>query len=327
MSERTSITQVCQIGVESVPGTGVAATKRLASVMIKPSIQAEVQKYRAAGYKYPTVAALGKAWTKASYEGALTYTELVYFLSSIMKKVTPTIEGDGPAYSWIFAPATTVEDVVASFTTEYGSAVRAGKFTYGLVNGFGYSINRNEAKISGDMIGQLYTDGITLSSSGVTEVDLVPVLPAQVNVYLDTSAAGLGTTKLTRVLSVDYQVSDRFGTAWTLDRANTSWAAAVETEPKAEMKLKVEADAAGMALLATINNGDSRFMRVEALGGEIETGVNYTFIHDLCGKVTGIGEFGDDDGLTSIEFTLSQMHDATWGKSTEFEVVNTLSAL
>lgn len=58
MAGRATVAQVTQIGVESTPGTGVAANKLLASLEITG--------------------------------GMMTYGEVVYPLSSILKAVTPT---------------------------------------------------------------------------------------------------------------------------------------------------------------------------------------------------------------------------------------------
>ena len=51
MAEIATIFQLVQVGVETVPGTAVAATKKLASLMIEPQIKSEIQKYRGTGYK------------------------------------------------------------------------------------------------------------------------------------------------------------------------------------------------------------------------------------------------------------------------------------
>lgn len=327
MPERTTISQIVQIGVESTPGTSVAATKKLTTVEITPAIKTNVEKYRGAGYKYATVAAMGKEWVEAGIKGGMTYTELVYLLSSLLKTTTAVIINDGPGYTWSFAPATTTEDTVKTFTVEHGSSVRAGKFLYGLVTGLAYEITREKCEITGGtMLGRGYTDGASLSG-GATELAIVPILPTQVSVYLDSTAAGLGGTKLTRVLSVGYEMSNRFGTVWPINAAETSWAAHVELEPTAQLKLKVEADSSGMALLTNLRAGSSVFVRVEAIGPLIETAVYYKFVHDIAGKVMDISEFSDQDGVYAVEFTIDQVHDATWGKSMNIDVVNLLTAL
>ena len=59
------------------------------------------------------------------------------------------------------------------------------------------------------------------------------------------TGAGLGGTKLTRVLSGSLDISDRYSPLWAIDCAVDGFAAHVETPPTAQLKLLVEADAAG----------------------------------------------------------------------------------
>lgn len=328
MAERTSITQITQIGVEATPGTAVAATKRLQAVSIEPGIKAEVQSFRPMGGKFPVLAALGKEWTEAKISGQAVYTDLVYLLASVLAYQAPEqVEpGTGKAYRWAFTPGQSAEDTVKTFTVECGSGVRAGRFAYGLVTALGLKVSRGGVEVSGSMLGQRYADNKELTSQA-TAIEPVPVLPTQVDVYIDDTAEDLGTTKLLRVPSVEFEISDRFGPLWVLNSENDSWATHVETVPKATLKLLVEADAAGMALLTAMRAGAKKFVRVQATGAEIETGNSYELTLDLCGTVTEVGEFSDEDGVYAVEWTLSATYDATWGQALTVEVVNELSGL
>lgn len=328
MSERTTITQVTQIGVEATPGTTVPADKRLQAISIEPGIKAEVQSFRPMGGKFPVLAALGKEWTEASISGQAVYTDLVYLLASVLGYQAPVqiTTPDGKAYRWTFTPGQSTEDTIKTYTVECGSAVRAGRFAYGLVTGLGLAINREQIEVSGSMLGQLYDDGVILTA-GPTTIEPIPILPTQVDVFIDDAAASLGTTKLTRVLSAELEISDRFGPLWVLNSDNDSWVTHVETEPKATLKLLVEADATGMALLTAMRAGTKKFVRLQATGPEIETGNSYELTLDLCGTVAEVGEFSDEDGVYAVEWTLAATYDATWGKTLTVEVVNELSGL
>jgi hypothetical protein len=156
---------------------------------------------------------------------------------------------------------------------------------------------------------------------------VVPVVPAAVSVFMDTTAASLGTTRLLRDFTADVAIADRFGPVWTLDSTQSSFAAHVETKLKATLKLTVEADGQGMDPLLAMRVGDKRFIRLKATGPNIETGNDYTFQLDLCGLVSEVGDFSDEDGVYAIEWTFAMTHDPAWGKALEVQVVNTLSAL
>lgn len=323
MADRASIFQTVQIGVESTPGTAVAANKKLQSMMIEPGMKAEIQSYRAMGSKFPSLAALGKEWTEASVSGGLTYSEVIYPLSSVLGATTPT---GTTAKTWVFAPATSAADTPKTFTIEQGSSERAHKFAYGLFNSFGMKFSRESCEVSGSMIAAAITDNITMTGSP-TSVELVPVMPTQVLVYLADTAAGLdAASALGRAISVEWNISDRFGPVWALN-GSTTWAAFVETEPKLEVKMTLEADAEGMALITNMRAGTTKFVRIEGVGAIISGADTYQITIDTACKIVDVDPFSDEDGVYAIGWTMNGFHDATWGKATQVTAVNTIAAL
>lgn len=333
MAERSSLTQVVQIGVETTPGVAVAANKRLSSISIEPTITSQIQDFRPAGQKFRTVTALGKEWTDASVSGTPTYTEIVYMLSSVLTTavVTNVMNGttDTGAREWLFQPSSTAADTPKTFTIEHGSAVRAGRFAHGLFTEIGMDWSRDSIDLSGAMMGTTMEDGVTLTASP-TSIDLVPILPTETSVYIDNTAATLGTTKMSRVLSANWALSNRYGPVWVLDAANTDWVAFVEIEPTLTLSLTVEADAEGMALLNTLRDGSTKFIRIESVGAEIATGVAasaYRFTLDMAGKVNDTGGFSDEDGVYAIEWDFVGVTDDDWGRAFQVKVVNSLTGL
>jgi hypothetical protein len=326
MPERATLLQTTQIGVESTMGTSVAANKLLLGTSIEAGIRADVKTYRPYGQKFATVTALGKEWMEATISGPLTYTDWTYLMASGIAYAAPAQQAATAAYKWTASMAQAAEDTIKSYTVEIGSPTRAHKFTHGLVNNIGYTINRDEATIKGSMIGQRISDGITMTASP-TAIALVPVVPTQVDVTLDATSGGLGTTKLTRVLSVDFETGDRYSPVWPVDSAQTSFATYTEKELSPMLKLKMEADAAGMARLTEMRNGTKAFIRVKGTGALIASTYYYTFQHDICGIVSDVSDFSDEDGLYAIEWTFTPVYDSGWAKSMEFQITNTLTAL
>jgi len=326
MPERASLLQASQWGVESVMGTSVAADKRLLGTGIEVGIKADIKSFRPMGQKFSTLAALGKEWAEATITGQLCYTDWIYLMASGVAYAAPAQQAATTAYKWTASPEQAVEDTVKSFTIEMGGTVRAHKFTHGLVNNLGYSITREEASVKGSIIGQRITDGITMTATP-TDIGLVPVLPTQVDITLDTAAAGLGTTKLLRVLSVDFETGDRFSPVWPIDSAQVSFATYVEKEPSPSFKIKVAADSVGMALLANMRAGTKGFFRVKGTGSLIASTYYHTFQHDICAVVSDVADFSDEDGVYAIEWTFNPTYDSTWTKTKEFQITNTLTAL
>lgn len=330
MPERSSLNQTIQIGVETVPGTSVAATKRLTSLSIEPSPSVEMNNFRPTGNKFNSLSTLGKEWTEASISGRATYTELQYVLSSVMNTAvitagTTTATG---SHTWVFSPSNTADDVAKTFTVEHGSGVRADRFTYGLITEMGLSFSRSNIEISGSMMGRALVDGITLTANP-TSLPLVPILPTQVSVYLDNTFGALGTTKLTRLISGDFSLGGRYGPVWVLDAANPSFVNHVETEPDLTTTLTLQADSQGMALLDRMRDGATRFLRIEAIGALVPgaTTANYKFTLDMAVKISDTGGFSDADGVYAIEFTALGVFDGAWGKTVQVTLVNDQAAL
>lgn len=327
MTERTAITQVSQVGVESTPGQGVAANRRFQALSITPAIKASIQSFRPVGSKYAILAALGKEWVEAGISSEVAcYNHLAYLFSGLLAYASPEQQGTSDAYLWTFTPQPATEDVIKTFSVEQGSPVRAGRFTYGLITELTIPFSRDKIEVSGRMIGQAYQDGITMTANPLP-IAAQPILPTDLDIYLDSSSGTIGTTKLLRALSGEFGVSDRFGPVWTINSQVDGFVAHVEQLPKAQLKLLVEADSSGMGLLPPMRAGDRQYIRLKAVGPLIGATYRYKFQLDLCGVISDVGEFSDEDGVYAIEWTFDVAYDAGWGKAMEVQLVNTLSEL
>jgi hypothetical protein len=337
VAERSSITQSVQIGVETTPGTAVAASKRLGSLGIAIGPATSFNNFRPVGQKYSSLNVLGQEWTEADLEGAPVYTELPYAFASVVN--TPTIsqimDGATPtgAYRWTFESNTFGDDTPKTFTVEQGSSVRAHRVANCILTELGMDWSREEISLSGSWLAKALEDGVTLTSSP-TGFDQIPVKPSDLSVYLDTTAAGLGTTKLLRALKGSFSIADRYNPLWVVDAAEESFVATVEGEPKVEFKMTQMADAAGMANLLSMRNGDTVFLRLQGQGPKIYTGIAtpvgdqyHTVTIDMAGQVSDVSSFGDEDGVYAIEWTFGAVHDPTWGKSSSIEVITTTATL
>jgi hypothetical protein len=328
MPERSAITQGVQLGVESTPGTNVAANKKLNSVGFIPGVAVDMQRFRAFGNKFATIETPGKEFTEFDLEGVGDYSELIYlFASAIVSPSAPTVS-DTTAQTWTFTPATAAEDTVKTYTIESGGTVRAMKFNYGLINAVELTLNRDGVQISGGGFGQRLSDGITMTA-GPTSLAQVPILPTDIDVWLDTTSGGLGTTKLTRVTEVTVTLGDRYAPVWVLNSANNSFVAHVETEPTAQIALTLEADSAGMAWLTDMRAGSTKFLRVKGTSPTLAGAatVFYSWTWDAAVKVAEVGDFDEEDGLYVVDITYDMVHDGTWGKAFTTSVVNKIATL
>lgn len=178
------------------------------------------------------------------------------------------------------------------------------------------------------------TPGITVNATqafaAVTDVVALPINPGSVNVYVDSAFASIGTTKLTRVLEATISISDRVSQLWVLNSANASYAAMVEGPPNVTMKLKMEANAAGMAYFTNIRAGSTVFIRVESVGPNLpapDAAQTYLFRWDMAAKVESPDSMDDTDGAYTIDWTFRGVHDATMGKMLSVRMQNLATAL
>lgn len=323
MAERSFVYSSSQLGVESVPGTAVAANKRLLSVGFTMSPNPDIQVFRPSGFKYPTVSTLSREWTEVQIDGALTYTEIVYLLSGILE--TAVITGT-TAKTWTFTPSSSAADAVKTFTLEQGDAVRARRVALGLMTELSLSISRSELTVSGQMIAGALEDNVTLTASP-SEIALVPVMGTQVAIYMADTVAGLdAASPLDRPISFEWSLSNRFVPAWFLNQ-EVGFNAYVETEPELSVSMMMAADAEGMALLAPMRAGDYRYLRLEAVGATIAGADTYLLQIDTAVKVTDVGDFSEEEGIEAIGWKFRGFHSTDLGGAVKAVVVNELATL
>lgn len=339
MAERSSISQSSQIGVESTPGTPVAAGKRLGSMGFTFGPKVDIKKLLPAGQKYASLQILGKEWTEASINGLAVYPELPYAYASCVN--TPTVaqimDGATPttAYRYTFTSNTFGDDAPKTFTIEQGSGVRAHRMANAIFTEYTWEWSREEISLGGTVLGKAIEDGVTLTASP-TGLPQIPVRPSELSVYLDDASADIGTTKLTRVLSGEFNISDRFSPLWVVDAAQPSFAAIIEVEPTVEFKMTQEANAEGMASLETMRNGENRYLRLQGVGpviypggGDPEDVIRHQVTIDVCGQISDLSDLSDSDGVFGVTWTFSANHDPSWGAGKAFtiEVITTTATL
>lgn len=324
VAERSTINQRVQIGAEATTalGTNVAAGKLLECFDFVFGINGDVNAYTPTGHKYATAQEENTEWLDITVGGNLDYNGIIYLLASAMGSASPVAHGaSSTAKDWVFTPPVIGPSIVPqTYTLEQGDSIRAHKVNYALVTEFGYKGTRKDFSCSAKMIGQAIQDPITMTA-GPAAVAISPVVAKGVNVYLDVSSAALGTTQLLRVLSVDYLMTSIYGPFYPLNRAQASWTAHVDLMPKSNIKLKVEADAAGMALLTYLQTGTTYWLRVQAQGVIIDNLQTLT----IAGGATG-GTFTlSYKGQTTAAITYSAALAAAT-VNTAFQLLSTVGA-
>ena len=330
MSVISKVYRAVQVGAETTPGTGVAASKLLNTFDLTMSPKGDSQIYTPVNSKLATTQVSPAARsTEAGFSGMPTYTQMVYPLSACIRAATITTPGGATnARQWLWDLNATSADAVKTFTVEQGDAARAQKFTFGFVNDFNLSLNKNETSMGGTWMGREIQDDITITGSP-TSVAIVPVAPQEITIKLADTQAGLDAASvITQGFSVNFSISNRHAMQHRLD-GTTTFASINETTPDISLNLVLDADDSGFgAILTKLTGGSQQFIRVNATSAsEAESGINYEFNLDFCGAPVSYPSTGDQDGALTAEWSFAAIKDATWGKAFEITLVNLLTAL
>lgn len=180
------------------------------------------------------------------------------------------------------------------------------------------------------------TPGVALATTqagvAVTTQKAANVFPGGVDIFVDATSAGLGTTKLLRVLQADWKMSGRWSPLWAINSQNASYAATVEKAPDVTLKLKMVADGAGMAYLAAMRAASvpTYFFQISVTGAAMpapDQAHNYAFTLQMAGQVESPDDMGDTDGAETVDWTFRCVPDATWGRALRVQVTNLQTAL
>lgn len=325
--QRSTINQTLQFGLESTPGVNVAAGKLIQCFAMVLGSMAPVTEFSATGRKYPSIVIENSEWVEGTLTGELDYNGIVYALSGISGAANITAHGgSATAKDWTFTPPLTGSIQPQTFTIEqgenntYGNAIWNHKVNYGLISELGYKGDRQTGfSLSGKVLAQQLQRAITMTSTP-SAVALQPSAGKHFNVYLDATSAGLGTTQVANVLSVDFLSSNLYGMFFPLNRANLGWTSHVDLKPSNVIKLLLEADAFGMTQFSYLQAGTTQFLRFVGQGAIIDNLQTVT----IAGGATG-GTFSlSYKGQTTAPITYSAaLTSAT--VNTAFQLLSTVS--
>lgn len=328
MAARADVNIQTQLGVESTPGTAVAADKRLPSLDIEISPEHTKQFFRGAGYKFNTIGVMNKNWAAGSFKGPLNYTELAYVLASYSNYAAPANVGTG-GKGWTFNPAISGEDTIKTYTIERGDSNDAAQATYGVFNSLDIDVTRESGTISGSVLARGFSIGNTLTATPTTIANK-PVSMNDMSIFLDPTSGALGSTKLTDVFRVSIKLPNKYDQKWVIDAAETSWKDLVSQYMTPKLTIEAEFTSQMRTLYNTLkaDNVGNYFLRAQAVGDNIGAGADYTFRLSSALQLTDAKEQRKGNGdVYAYNFEFEIMADTTWAKAFEIYLINELAAL
>lgn len=325
-----------QIGLESTPGTLVAATKRLVGVSVyTPGIDREFEDFPR-GVRAPVTGG-GFENFKGSmlkHEGNATYQEILYpFLTGILNDAAPT--GSGP-YVWTFAPNLTSNASLAIKTATLEYVIEDGSTKhYQRESGYGFTKKitieggfNKPTKHSWEM-GMRAEQSSTVT--GAIAAHSRQQIPGNLwKLYIDDSWAGLGgTLKSLLIRDFTLEITTGYVEDFTLDgRADLDFTQILPEQFNYSLDMTFEhnADAATEVgkWRGTAGVQSLRFVRLIATNsgaGAAERTVQL----DMAGKYMEPPDFSEENGIEIMTMKLGGEYDSTGTKIFEANVTNDLA--
>jgi hypothetical protein len=150
MAARAAVDIITQLGIEKTPGTAVAATKLLSSLMVDFSPRLDTRFSRASGQRYTTTGVKNKGWAEGSFEGVASYNELAVLLSGLFGPASISNPASG-AYLWDFDPQPSSADPLVNFTARRGDSTAALVAAYLQFASLQLRASRDETQVSGSL--------------------------------------------------------------------------------------------------------------------------------------------------------------------------------
>jgi hypothetical protein len=331
MADRYLVSEVQQVGIESVLGTPVVPTIQFQGLSVDLDTELEVDEFGPSGQIVNSIVASRQEWSSGSLSGFPTYTELPYVFANLFGAATVTTpSGATDARLWRWQPDKSATWTPKTWTLRRGvPGGTAEEASYLLLSGLGLVLSRTDApEVSGDLFAQRLNYAASPATTGVTSRANQPILPGEVDIYLDPDGASLGSTKLLRDFRYEIAFSDFFSNIWPLNSALPSFAAHSVQKPSLETTLQLGNDAAGRALVASMRAGSTVFVRMlaQAPADSIEAGFRFSLQIDSALKVVDAPSRGDVEGLSTLEWTLRNVYDATWTHWIDIQVMTNFAS-
>lgn len=176
----------------------------------------------------------------------------------------------------------------------------------------------------------------TLIAGGadITSIAQSPVSRMHVDIFVDDTFAGIGTTKVAQAYAGDFRIGDKVQPFWALNTDYDSFQSTVRIAADVTCSFSTPHNAQSRALYNAVKTNPWKFVRLLATGNEIDTGVNNETIRvDIACKFGNPEKQEDANGVFGYKFNFNSLHNADFtsehaaGAAYEIEVINSLTAL
>lgn len=322
---RDMVNVVYQLGAETTPGTAVPADKRLPGVSFDCRPDLRTVQFRGNGSKTTTGNQQIRNMSGGDFEGLLDYNHLLYLVAGLIGD-PDGVSTAGSVNTWVCKPNSVGKDTgQKTYTLQFGDSSGCEQAAHLQIANLTISINREGANNSGSFFAKKLTT-TTLTTSPTT-VPQIPVNINEINVYVDSTFANIGTTKLTDCLGFDLEITDKYKPYEVLNTDFPDFKSSSEIAFEVKCKLMGENNSQLKAIYTAMAGSGSptRYIRCEMIGPALGAGF-YKITIDLAAKLTG-APFEDMDGVWGQTLEVIGCDDVDFGGYLKFTIQNALSAL
>lgn len=325
-----------QMGIESVKGTLVAATR----VIIGDNQFIERRERYRSGYPRGVRSTVGgagvltKQWVDIEVQTELSAEQVLW---PLMTGIKGAVSGSNTnnAFTYTFTPQLTTSVLTLdTATVEYARSDGTtnhyyGECGYAFTTSFKIESTPDEvAKLSWKMVGRArQTDTITGALTPYTSLE--ELVGALLFVYLDTTWAGLGGTQLTGIQrAVSIEVMTGLTPDFTSEgRSDKDYSKHSVGSLGANLSITWEFDATGATEYTHYRSNDLVYIRLKWTGGTVGAAGTKTVQIDGAYRFKSDPTFNYDGEQVLMSAELEAVYDSTGTSTLVFTAINGLSAI
>ncbi len=325
-----------QIGLETTPGTAVAATAvwrgRITLQSDEKIVLPEEDAGVFGGYDRSYIPFLGA--TAEFDDTPATFEQLPYLLNAGIAKATPARDGTGSGYIYTYTLAEDEEPEIATYTIEGGDNEQPEEMEYSFVSELTLKGASKEAVMMGaQWIGRQLT--ATSFTDALVAPDVSEILFGQGKLYIDDIDDTPGTTAVPgTLLGFTLNLGTGLQPLYSADGA-VHFATHTFVSPEPTLELTLLHNTAGRGEVEAMLAQTPRLVRLIFEGADLTTeGTTYdkkTLIIDCAGKYESKPALAAQDGndIVTLKLLIKRNTGATvfGAKRLEMVVVNELSTL
>lgn len=315
MAEGRKSCRRIQIGLETTPGTAVAATTYWRGTGTLDNNQTTVFPEEDVGIFGGTDRNyIPKVEAGITLESVpATYQQLPYLFEMGIEHATPTTDEGDAYYEYLYTMPLSCTDLhestdLGTYTIEAGDNIAAEEFAYGVARSITLSGRASEAvMMSAELFGREvstseFTDDLSIPS--VTEI-----LMSHGSLYIDDADGTIGTTAISNtLLDMNLSINTGWRPIYTAE-GNKYFSFAKQGMPEIICTLTFEHNATAVTEKANWNSLTARLLRLKFDGGS-----GYELYLDMAGKWDNVSKLGERDGNNILTFTFRVRYNSTAAK-------------